>query len=86
MRELVLNSEPVGFIEVEIDDGLKQEELKTDRRTYFLALLGQFVFALVLILFTLRRRVLKAAIPPHRFFQSTGQRRPGSFARLETAR
>ncbi len=59
MRELVLNSEPVGFIEVEIDDGLKQEELKTDRRTYFLALLGQFVFALVLILFTLRRRVLK---------------------------
>ena len=59
MRELVLNSEPVGFIEVEIDDGLKQEELKTDRRAYFLALLGQFVFALVLILLTLRRRVLK---------------------------
>ena len=49
-RELNLHGEPVGFVEVEIDDGLKRAEHKQDRRVYSLVLLGQFVFALVLIL------------------------------------
>ena len=58
-RELNLNDQPIGFVEVEIDDGLKRAEQKQDRRIYSLVLLGQFVFALVLILVTLRRRILK---------------------------
>ena len=58
-RELVLNEVPLGFVEVEIDDGLKQQEYKRDRRAYVLVLLGQFAFALILILMTLRRRILK---------------------------
>ena len=58
-RELRLNSNLIGSIELEIDDGLRQREFRQNRRAYFMVLLCQFVLALVLILITLRRRVLK---------------------------
>jgi diguanylate cyclase (GGDEF)-like protein/PAS domain S-box-containing protein len=49
----------LGSVELEIDNGLRQRELARERRTYELVLLGQFVLALVLLLITVRLRVLK---------------------------
>ncbi len=58
-QALALNGELLGKVELEIDDGLSQDEFRQDRRVYFLVLLGQFVLALVLGLIALRRWVLK---------------------------
>ena len=48
----------LGQLELEIDDGLKQQEFSSDRRAYFLVFLVQFLLALLLIMIAIRRRVL----------------------------
>ena len=58
-RELMLRGFPVGFVELELDDGLHQHELDQSRSGYFYVFLGQFVLALLLILLAIRRRVLR---------------------------
>ena len=57
--ELLRREMLLGFIELEIDDGLLQREHRQDRLAYSLVLLGQFALAFVLILFAIRHRVLK---------------------------
>jgi len=57
--ELVRRDIPLGSVELEIDNSLRQRELEQDRRAYSFLLLGQFVLALMLILVAIRRRILK---------------------------
>ena len=56
--ELVRSGILLGFVELEVDDGLRRRELEQDHRAYVLVLLGQFVLALVLLLIAIRLRVL----------------------------
>ncbi|MEI7432216.1 MAG: HAMP domain-containing protein, partial [Betaproteobacteria bacterium] len=58
-HELIRGEELVGKVEVETDDGLRQQELRQDRRAYFLVLLGQFLFSLILIMLAIRLWVLR---------------------------
>lgn len=58
-RELIARGTRVGHVELEIDDGLQRREFERHRSGYFLVLLGQFVLALLLILWAVRRRVLQ---------------------------
>ncbi|MBS1169268.1 MAG: diguanylate cyclase/phosphodiesterase with sensor(s) [Burkholderiaceae bacterium] len=56
--ELVRGGVLLGFVELEMDDGLRRRELEQDHRAYVQVLLGQFVLALVLLLIAIRLRVL----------------------------
>lgn len=58
-REIMRSGAVVGQVEVEIDDGLSQRAYRNDRLAYFLVLACQFALALGLILYALRRRVLR---------------------------
>jgi PAS domain S-box-containing protein len=58
-RALLRNSEVLGQVELEIDDGLRQRGYELDRRANYLVLLCQFVLTLALILLALRFWVLK---------------------------
>jgi diguanylate cyclase (GGDEF)-like protein/PAS domain S-box-containing protein len=58
-RDLMHGSERVGSIEVETDNGLRQMDLRQDRRAYFSVLLGQILLSLVLILLAVRLRILR---------------------------
>ena len=58
-REIMRNGAVVGRVEVEIDDGLSQRAYRNDRLAYVLVLACQFALALGLILYALRRRVLR---------------------------
>ncbi|NVO05459.1 MAG: EAL domain-containing protein [Rhodoferax sp.] len=58
-NELVRGAEVLGSVELEIDDGLRQQELAQDRMASFWVLLCQFILALALILIAVRVRVLK---------------------------
>lgn len=83
--------ELAGFVEIEVDDGLKQQEFARDRRAYAFILLGQFILSLGCILVALHLRVLR---PLHRltlfsnrlaggnFEQSIGWERPDEIGRL----
>ena len=57
-RPILLNGEEIGKVELELDDGLHQQELSRSRLGYYLVFLGQFVLSLGLILFAARKRVL----------------------------
>lgn len=52
-------AELAGHVEVEVDDGLKQQEFEKDRRAYLTIFLAQFVLSLGFILLLLHLRVLK---------------------------
>ncbi|SDP88104.1 PAS domain S-box-containing protein/diguanylate cyclase (GGDEF) domain-containing protein [Rhodoferax sp. OV413] len=94
-RPLLMRSagteEVAGFVEIEVDDGLKQQEFARDRRAYAFILLGQFVLSLGCILVALHLRVLR---PLHRltlfsnrlaggnFEQPIGWERPDEIGRL----
>ena len=96
-RPLVLRAEPtangqvVGYVEIEVDDGLKQQQFGKDRTAYAFILLGQFVLSLGFILLALQRRVLR---PLHQlalfsnrlaggdFDQPVGWDRPDEIGRL----
>nr|WP_315235682.1 EAL domain-containing protein [uncultured Albidiferax sp.] len=94
-RPLLMRSdgteELAGFVEIEVDDGLKQQEFARDRRAYAFILLGQFVLSLGCILVALHLRVLR---PLHRltlfsnrlaggnFEQPIGWERPDEIGRL----
>jgi PAS domain S-box-containing protein len=56
---LVRRGTTLGSVELEIDNGLQQREIESDRHAYLVVLLGQVVLALVLILIAIRARVLK---------------------------
>ena len=58
MRPILLNNEGIGQVELELDDGLHQQELSRSRLGYFYVFFGQFILSLGLILFTARKRVL----------------------------
>lgn len=58
-REIIRSGAVVGRVEVEIDDGLSQRAYRNDRLAYVLVLACQFALALGLILYALRRRVLR---------------------------
>jgi diguanylate cyclase (GGDEF)-like protein/PAS domain S-box-containing protein len=57
--EIPGQSELVGQVTVEIDDGLKRREFERERRVYMAILLGQCVLSLGLVLLALHLRVLK---------------------------
>jgi len=61
------SSERVGSLEVEVDDGLRRNDLKRDRQTYTAILLGQFVLSLGLILLALHLRVIRPLATLARF-------------------
>jgi PAS domain S-box-containing protein len=80
-----------GYVEIEVDDGLKQHELVQDRRVYAFILLGQFVLSLAFILVALHVRVLRPlhnlALFSNRlasgdFDQTVGWDRPDEIGRL----
>ncbi len=58
-RALLRRDTILGFVELEIDNGLRQRELQEDRRSYAIIFIAQFVLALTLILIAIRLRVLK---------------------------
>ena len=58
-RALILDSKLVGEVELEVGNSISQREFLKDRRAYYLILVGQFVFALMLILFALRKSILR---------------------------
>lgn len=58
-RAILRSGAVVGQVEVEVDNGLSQRAYQNDRLAYFLVLACQFALALALILFALRRRVLR---------------------------
>ncbi|MEO6854815.1 MAG: EAL domain-containing protein [Rhodoferax sp.] len=64
-RELLLkgataaSADMAGYVEIEVDDGLKQRELEQDRKAYAFILLGQFVLSLAFVLVALHLRVLR---------------------------
>ena len=58
-RSLFLGDKLVGEVELEVDDSASQRAFLKDRRAYYLILVGQFAFALVLILFALRKSILR---------------------------
>jgi len=58
-HELVHGDHPVGQVELEIDDGLRQQELARDRRANTLILFGQFVLSLIVVLVTIRLWIQK---------------------------
>ncbi|WP_342616170.1 EAL domain-containing protein [Rhodoferax sp. GW822-FHT02A01] len=57
--ELIRRGTVLGSVELEIDNGLQQREIASDRNANLTVLLGQFFLALVLILIAIRVRVLK---------------------------
>ena len=61
-QELIRKNEAVGYTEMEFDDSQMQRELKRDRRAYSFILLGQVALSLALIIFALRRWVLKPLV------------------------
>ncbi|MCT6718987.1 putative bifunctional diguanylate cyclase/phosphodiesterase [Acidovorax sp. K2F] len=68
--------ELAGFVEIEVDDGLKQQEFARDRRAYAFILLGQFVLSLGCILVALHLRVLR---PLHRLTLFSNRLAGGDF-------
>ena len=52
-------AELAGYVEVEVDDGLKRQEFEKDRRAYLVIFLAQFVLSLGFILLLLHLRVLR---------------------------
>lgn len=58
-KAIVANDVEVGSLELEIDDGLRQREFRQDRRAYYLLFVGMFATSLVLIVISLRKRVLR---------------------------
>lgn len=58
-REILRGGAVVGRVEVEIDDGLSQRAFRNDRFSYILVFASQFALALALILYAIRRRVLR---------------------------
>ncbi|WP_394788084.1 EAL domain-containing protein [Rhodoferax sp.] len=96
-RALVLTGEPAtgtevaGYVEIEVDNGLKQQELEQDRRAYAFILLGQFGLSLAFVLVALHLRVLRPlhnlALFSNRlaggnFDQPVGWDRPDEIGRL----
>ena len=77
-RDLVRNARTLGYVEVEIDDGLRQQSANEDRRAYSFILLGQFVLAFALILTALRYWVIK---PLERLTRISNQLGSGDFDR-----
>ena len=61
-QKLLRRNEAVGYVEMEFDDSQLRRELKRDRRAYSFILLGQFALSLALIIFALRRWVLKPLV------------------------
>ena len=59
LQPIVANGTEVGTLELEIDDGLRQREFEADRRAYYLLFVGMFATSLVLIVVSLRKRVLR---------------------------
>jgi diguanylate cyclase (GGDEF)-like protein/PAS domain S-box-containing protein len=57
-RPILLSGEEIGQVELELDDGLHQQELARSRQGHFFVFLGQFILSLSLILWAARRRVL----------------------------
>ena len=53
------NEAEIGSLEIETDDGLRQREFQTDRRAYYLLIVGMFATSLTLIVVSLRKRVLR---------------------------
>jgi|GEM_PF-768123 len=83
--------EVAGFVEMEVDNSLKQQEFESDRRAYSFILLGQFVMSLGFILLALHVRVLRPlnqlALFSNRlaggdFDQAVGWQRPDEIGRL----
>ena len=76
VRKLMMNDDLMGYVEVEVDDGLRRREGELARRVYAFILLWQFVCAFFLILVALRLRVLK---PLERLTQFSNQLAIGNF-------
>ena len=58
-RDLVYRDDRLGRVEIEIDDGVHQQEFAASQRASLCILLAQFVVALTLILLALRYWILK---------------------------
>lgn len=59
MQPILADDVEVGSVELETDDGLRQREFENDRRAYYLLFIGMFTTSLVLIVISLRKRVLR---------------------------
>lgn len=57
-REMRLDNEIIGYVEVEVDDSMKVDEAAKDRRSYYLLQSGQFALALALAMLVVRLRIL----------------------------
>jgi diguanylate cyclase (GGDEF)-like protein/PAS domain S-box-containing protein len=68
--------ELAGFVEIEVDDGLKQQDFARDRKAYAFILLGQFVLSLACILAGLHLRVLR---PLHKLTLFSNRLAGGNF-------
>ncbi len=59
MQPIVAGEVLVGSAELETDDGLRQREFENDRRAYYFLFIGMFTTSLLLIVISLRKRVLR---------------------------
>nr|WP_315430292.1 EAL domain-containing protein [uncultured Albidiferax sp.] len=79
-RPLLIRGETVdeiaGYVEIEVDDGLKQQDFARDRRAYAFILLGQFILSLGCILAAVHLRVLR---PLHRLTLFSNRLAGGNF-------
>ena len=89
--EVSAGAEIAGYVEIEVDDGLRQKELEQDRRAYAFILLGQFGLSLAFVFVALHLRVLRPlqnlALFSNRlaggnFDQPVGWDRPDEIGRL----
>ena len=78
MQPIVANDGEVGSVELETDDGLRQREFEQDRRAYYLLFVGMFATSLVLIVISLRKRVLR---PLRRLMDFSNQLSEGNLER-----